>query len=506
MGNKVISVEKAVSLIKDDSFVAIQGTGGGVGEPTFILKNIGEKFKKTKSPRNLVICHASGLGDGKEIGTEYIAFKGLIKRNIAGHVGMTPGICKLIEDNDIEAYNFPQGVLSQMYRAVASRKPGVITKVGLETFIDPRIEGGKMNQKTEEDLVKIISLNNEEWLFFPRFKIDCALVRGTTADTKGNITFDEEGALLEAISIAQAAKNSGGIVIAQVKYLTKDGTLHPKNVRIPGIYVDYLVIDKNQKQTCLDFYDPALAGNTKVPFERIDPLPSGPKKIIAARALKEISKGAVVNVGVGIPSGIASVAIEKNRINDFTFTIEQGAIGGMPAGGVIFGVSYNPEAIIEEDTQFDFYDGGGLDVAFLGMAEADSEGNVNVSKLKNRFVGCGGFVNISQSSKKVVFCGTFTAKGLKCGINDKLKIVNEGKIKKFVNKVEQITFSGNYSKKLEQEVLFITERAVFKLTKEGVKLIEIAPGIDINSDILKNMEFRPIIDKNLKIMDKDIFK
>lgn len=506
MKNKIITLQEAVKLIKDHDFLAIQGTGGGVGEPTAILKALGAYYQEHHSPRNLTLCHASGLGDGKEIGTQYLAHKGLIKRNIAGHVGMTPGICQLINDNEIEAYNFPQGILSQMYREVASKKPGVITKVGLGTFVDPRIEGGKMNDKTQKDLVKVITLNHEEWLFFPRFNINCSLVRGTTADTRGNITFEEEGALLEAVSIAQAAKNCGGIVIAQVKYLTEYGTLKPKDIKIPGIYVDYIVIDLDQRQTCLDFYDPALAGQTKVPFERIEKIPSGPKRIIALRALQEIKMDSIVNIGVGVPSGIASVAVEKGRISDFTFTIEQGAIGGMPAGGVIFGVVYNPDVIIQEDAQFDFYDGGGLDVAFLGMGEVDEKGNINVSKLKNRYVGCGGFINISQNAKKVIFCGIFTAKGLKCEVNNKLNILSEGMIKKFVKNVMQITFSGEYAQKIGQEVLFITERAVFKLTDRGLKLIEIAPGIDLEKDILQSMEFTPIVDNDLKMMNKDCFK
>ncbi|MBA7551168.1 Caffeate CoA-transferase [subsurface metagenome] len=324
---------------------------------------------------------------------------------------MAPKMAKMILDNEMEAYNFPQGVISHMFGAVAGKKPGIITKVGLYTYIDPRLEGGKMNSITKEDLVKIIEIDNQEWLFFPRFHIDVALVRGTTADTKGNITSEEEGAFLEGISIAQAAKNCGGIVIAQVKYLTKEGTLSAQSVKIPGIYVDFIVVDANQKQTCLDFYNPSFSGQVKIPLERIQPIPLDIKKVIAERAYREIFNGAIVNLGVGIPSGIAAVAIEQGRIDDYTLTIEQGSIGGMPAGGVIFGVSYNPTAIIEEDAQFNFYDGGGLDLGFLGMAEADQEGNVNSSKVGNMLSGCGGFINISQNAKKSGFLRYLHCKG-----------------------------------------------------------------------------------------------
>ncbi len=507
MSDKIISAEKAVRLIKDEDFVAIQGSGGGVGEPTLILNRLGAKFRKEGSPRSLTLCHATGLGDKNEIGTDYLALKGLVKRDIAGHLGMAPKMAKMILDNEIEAYNFPQGVISHMYAAVAGKKPGVITKVGLCTYVDPRLEGGKMNSITKEDLVKIIQIDNQEWLFFPLFHIDVALVRGTTADTKGNITFEEEGAFLEGISIAQAAKNCGGIVIAQVKYLAKEGTLSAQSVKIPGIYVDFIVVDANQKQTCLDFYNPAFSGQVKIPLDRIQPIPLDIKKVIAKRAYGEIFNGAIVNLGVGIPSGIAAVAIEEGGVDDFTLTIEQGSIGGIPAGGVIFGVSYNPTAIIEEDAQFSFYDGGGLDLGFLGMAEADREGNVNSSKVGNMLSGCGGFINISQNTKKVVFCGTFTAKGLECRVAEgQLKILSEGAKKKFVKHVKQVTFSGKYSQSNNQQVLYITERAVFSLEQNGVKLIEIAPGIDLEKDIISQMDFHPIIPGDIKLMDHEIFK
>ena len=364
-----------------------------------------------------------------------------------------------------------------------------------------------MNQVTSEDLVKVLEIDGREWLYFPCFHVDVSLVRGTTADLKGNITCEEEGFFMEGISAAQAAKNCGGIVIAQVKYLAKEGSLDPQQVKIPGIYVDYIVVDKNQMQTCLDVYNPSYCGRVKIPLEQIKPMPLGPKKVIVRRAAKELFKGAIVNLGFGIPDGVAAVAAEEGILDDFTLTVEHGPIGGRPAGGVIFGVSYNPEAIIGQEAQFNFYDGGGLDLGFLGMGEVDHAGNVNTSKLGNRLTGCGGFINISQNAKKVVFCGTFTARGLECRVEGgKMTILSEGKITKFVDQVQQITFNGSYSLSTNQKILYVTERAVFELTGEGVTLREIAPGVDLEKDVLSRMSFRPVIASDLKQMDEQLFR
>ncbi|MDY0094204.1 MAG: CoA-transferase [Candidatus Vecturithrix sp.] len=507
MKRKVITAEEAVQLIQDGDWLAIQGSGGGVGEPGLLVKTLGERFQREGCPRNLTLCHSTGIGNQKGSGIDYLALPGLVKRDIAGHLGMAPKMGQMILHNELEAYNFPQGVLARMYSAVAAKKPGVITKVGLHTYIDPRLDGGKMNDITTEELVKILEIEGEEWLFFPRFHFDAAFVKGTTADTKGNITSEQEGAFLENLSIAQAAKNSGGIVIAQVKYLAQAGTLNPQHVKIPGIYVDYIVVDEQQTQTCLDVYNPAYCGHVKVPQEHFKPLLLDEKKVIARRAAQEIKEGAVVNLGFGIPSNIVPVAVEEGRIDEFTLTVEQGAIGGMPVGGVIFGVANNPEAIIPMDAQFHFYDGGGLDVAFLGMAQIDAEGNVNSSKVGNNMLaGCGGFIDITQNAKKVVFCGTFTAKGLRCDVGSGgLTITQEGSVHKFVEQVNQITFSGQYARELRQPVLYVTERAVFELTETGVKLLEIAPGIDLERDVLALMEFRPIVPDRLTVMDTRIF-
>ncbi|MDR3588662.1 MAG: CoA-transferase [Negativicutes bacterium] len=507
MRDKVISAEQAACLVKSGDVLAMLGSGGGVIEPTCLIRTLGERFAKEGLPRDLTIFHASGLGDKQEIGTDYLAQEGLVKRDIAGHWGMAPKMARLAQAEKVEAYNFPQGVMSQLYVAIAAGKPGVITKTGLGTFVDPRLEGGKMNKSATEDIVRVLEIDGEEWLFFPRFKIDVCFIRGTTADLDGNITMEQEAAILEGISIAQATKNSGGIVIAQVKYLAQRKTLKAQDVRIPGIYVDHIVVDPDQKQTCLEEYNPALCGAVSLPLERIPPLPLDERKVIARRAAKELFGGAVVNLGVGMPSGVAAVAAEDGSIGEITFTVEQGLIGGMPAGGVVFGVAYNPVAIIDESMQFNFYDGGGLDVAFLGMAQVDGVGNVNTSKTGALLTGCGGFINISQNAKKVVFCGTFTVKGLEVEVGGgRLKIVREGQITKFRRQVDQITYSGEYAAKVGQKVLYVTDRAVFELSPAGLVLTEIAPGIDLEKDVLAYMAVRPVISPALRLMDEDIFR
>jgi propionate CoA-transferase len=504
---KTISAAQAACKIPSHAFVAIQGSGGGVGEPTTLIRALRERYLAHGEPRELTLCHATGLGDQREIGTDLLALPGLVKRDIAGHLGMAPKMAQMIVENQIESYNFPQGVLSQMYSAVAAHKPGVFTKVGLHTYIDPRLEGGKMNAVTSEELVRLFHIDGAEWLFFPSFHIDVALIRGTTADAKGNITFEEEPVLLEAISIAQAAKACGGIVIAQVKYLAQEGTLDAKEVRVPGIIVDHIVVDPQQPQTVLTSYEPAFSGAVRVPMERLAPLALDERKVVARRAACELYPGAVVNLGFGMPDGVASVAAEEGLIDQLTFTVEQGIVGGRPAGGIIFGVAYNPEAIIEEDAQFNFYDGGGIDITFLGMAQVDAQGNVNVSKLGDRLTGCGGFINLSQNAKRVVFCGTLTARGLRCTVEDgQLHIVQEGAIHKFVERVDQITFSGQYARENAQPVLYVTERAVFELAPEGLVVREIAPGLDLERDVIAHMGFRPLVFEDLRTMDEGIFR
>lgn len=505
--SKLCPAADAIARIPDGATVAIQGAGGGAGEPTALIRALRERFDATQRPAGLTLLHATGLGDKQSIGTDLLAVPGLVACDIAGHLAMAPKMGAMIQRNEIACYNFPQGVISHLFRATAGRTPGVLTKVGLHTFVDPRVEGGRMNARTTEQRVQVVEFAGEEWLYFPRPKIDVAFVRGTTADAKGNIAAEEEPAIYEGISIAQAARASGGIVIAQVKRLVATGALNPREVVIPGVSVDFVVVDAEQRQTSAGFFDPSLCGAERVPPAALPRLALDERKVIARRAARELRPGAAINVGVGMPDGIAPVVAEEGTLDDYTFTIEQGLVGGMPAGGVIFGVSHNPEARLHQSHQFDFYDGGGLDLAFLGLAQADEEGSVNVSKVGPLLAGCGGFINISQNAKRVVFCGTLTAKGVEFEVGGgTLRIVREGAVRKFVRRVQQVTFSGPYARRRGQPVLFVTERAVFSLEPEGLVLREIAPGVELERDVLGQMDFRPLVAPDLRSMDPALFR
>jgi len=505
---KVISAEQAAGLIKNGATIAI-ATMGLTGRPEEIAQAVEKRFLETGTPRDLCLVQGSACGDWKERGTTRWGHEGLIKKWIGALIGSSAGLSKLLMENKMEAYCLPQGVIVNLWREIAAGRPGLITKVGLDTFVDPRVEGGRMNSITVEDIVKVVEFDGEEWLFYRSFPVDVALIRGTTADTNGNISVEKDSVILEALQLAQATKKTGGIVIAQVEYLAEAGSIHPKKVRVPGILVDYVVVATKQEacwQTEGLYYNPAFAGDIKVPIDMLPEIPFDERKIIVRRAAMELKQGAVVNLGFGMPTAIASIAAEENVYDMITLTTEAGGIGGVPANPPNFGSSYNPEAIIEHNAMFDFYDGGGLDLAFLGLAQADAYGNVNVSKF-GKPNGCGGFINISQNSKKVVYTGTFTAGGLKVKIEDaKLKIENEGRNIKFLKNVEQITFSGKYAQKVKQPVLYITERCVFELGEKGLTLIEIAPGIDPERDIFPYMEFRPEISPDLKEMPGEIFR
>ncbi|MFL0165873.1 acyl CoA:acetate/3-ketoacid CoA transferase [Candidatus Clostridium helianthi] len=508
MKSKVISIEQSVDLIKNGATVAV---GGFVGcaHPEQITLEIEKQYLKRHVPNNLTLVFAAGQGDGKDRGLNHLGYEGLVHRIIGGHWALTPKLQKLALENKVEAYNLPQGVISHLYRDIAAGKPGTITHVGLKTFIDPRIEGGKLNEITKEDIVKVVNIEEKEYLLYKAFPIDVVLLRATYADEDGNATMEKEALTLDATAMAQAAKNSGGIVILQVEKVVAKGSLDPRKVKIPGIYVDAIVVasTENQMQTFSESFNPAYCGDTKVPVDSIEPLPLNERKVIARRCAKELVPNAVTNLGIGIPEGIAIVANEEGIADQMTLTVEPGGVGGVPAGGLSFGASTNPVCILDQSSQFDFYDGGGLDVAFLGLAQCDKSGNINVSKFGPKIAGCGGFINITQNAKKLIYCGTFTAGGLKVKIGEgKLIIENEGKAKKFVDAVEQITFSGEYASSIGQTVLYVTERAVFKLTKEGLLLEEIAPGINLEKDILDNMDFKPIISPELKLMDENMFK
>jgi len=495
--------EEAVSLVESGSTIA---TGGFVGcaHPELLSSKLEEQFLKTGKPENLTLVYAAGQGDGKGRGLNHFGHEGLLKRVVGGHWNLAPAMGKLAIENKIEAYNFPQGVISHLFREIASGSPGKITHIGLETFVDPRSDGGKLNPRTKEELVELVNLNGREWILYKSFPIHFAFLRGSFSDSFGNISFEKEVITAEALSIAQAVKNSGGKVIVQVEGTVPDYSRDPKSIGIPGILVDTVVVVKNKDihaQTFGEHFNSTYARQGDIKELSLPPVKAGPRRIIAERALREVPENSIVNLGIGLPEEIARMAAEKSKLSNMTLTVESGPIGGVPANGLSFGASSYPQAIIDQPYMFDFYDGGGLDIAFLGMAECDRFGNVNVSKFNGRVAGVGGFMNITQTASKVVFTGTFTAGGLEVVIKDgELRIQKEGKFNKFLNDVEHITFSGNYAKSKGQQVMYITERAVFELVEDGLILTETAPGIDIEKDICSHMSFRPVISKDLKKM------
>jgi len=507
MKNKIVSAADAVAIVRDGDTLACSGFVGS-GTPDALIGALEQRFLATGAPKELTLVFAAAPGDGKAAGLNHLAHPGLVQRAVGGHWALVPKLARMAVEGDIEAYNLPLGTLTQLFRDIAGHRAGTLTKVGMRTFVDPRQAGGKINARTREDLVKLLVIDGEDWLFYKAFPVAVAFVRGTTADLGGNITMEREALTLDNLALAMAAKNSNGFVIAQVERVCAHGALNPRQVQIPGVMVDCVVVATadQHRQTYGTAYNPAFSGELKVPLDGLGQMALDERKIIARRCAFELPMGGVVNLGIGMPEGVATVANEENVLNYVTLTAEPGVIGGVPQSGLDFGAAVNTEAIIHQNQQFDFYDGGGLDMACLGMAQVDAEGNVNVSRFGRRLAGAGGFINISQSARRVIFAGTFTAGGLEVAMESgALRIVKEGRARKFVGAVEQITFNGAYAAESGQPVLYVTERCVFRRGRDGVELIEVAPGIDIDRDIRAQMEFTPIV-RNPGLMDPRIFR
>nr|WP_306327117.1 CoA-transferase [Bradyrhizobium japonicum] len=503
---KIISASDAAKLIRRGDSVMISGSGGGHCIPESIIVAIEKRFLEEGQPRDLCLIHVVGLGDRVAQGVDRFRHEGMLKRSVTSALIDSPSLIPLARDNKIESYTLPQGVLSQLTREMAGRRPGLITKVGLHTFVDPRQRGGRQSETARDDLVQLMIIDGEEWLRYKPLPLNVVLLRGTTADEDGNVTMEDEALFGEMISTAQACRQQGGTVIVQVKRLARRGTLPPKSVKIPGILVDHIVVDPDQRQTYATDYNPAYAGELRIPLEHLKKLPFSERKIVARRAAMEILPGAVCNLGAGISTGISAVASEEGILDDIVLTNEQGFIGGAPLTGPDSGTAQNYDAVIDAPYQFDFYDGGGLDIAFLSFAEVDPAGNVNISRFGDKIVGVGGFINISQNARKVVFSGTFTAGGLEVRFEDgKLRIVREGRHRKFIKSVEQICYNAAFAVKEGRTALFVTERAVFQASGDGLQLIEIAPGIDVERDVVAHMDFQPAIAENVAIMDERLF-
>ena len=506
----VQTAEKAVACIEDGDTI---GVGGfvAVGIPEHVLAALGERYTETGAPGELTVYHPAAEGDRQGNGLSHLVQDGMLDRVIGSHWGFVPDLMEKIVAGDVEAYNLPFGAMDHLLRDTAAGKPGTITNVGLRTFVDPRQDGAKANDATTEDIVEVVTLDGEEYLFYHAQPLDVALIRGTTADENGNVTMEREALTSNMLATAQAAHNSGGTVIAQVERVTESGSLSSRDVDIPGVVVDRVVEApaSHHKQTYGEEYSGAFSGEVRVPSDDGDD--DGPplteRTVIARRAAMELVPDAVVNLGVGVPETIPAVASEGNISDEITQTVEAGPIGGSPSGGISFGTAVNHEALVTSPEQFDFYDGGGLDIGYLGMAQVDSCGNINVSRFGAQLPGCGGFINITQNAEKVVFCGTLTTDNLDVDIGDgTLDIVSEGEGTKFVDEVEQITFSGEYAVETDQPVVYVTERAVFELTSDGLVLTEVAPGVDADADVVDQMAFDPIVADDVADMNPALFR
>ena len=503
--------DEAMAQIRDGQTVAtVAMTLVSASESN--LKALERRFLETGHPRDLTLIHSCGQSD-RERGIQHLAHEGMVRRIVGAHWGLQPRWMELIASNKVEAYCLPQGQMAQLYREAASGLPGKVSQVGLGTFIDPRVEGGKMNERTRacEDLVEVVELDGREFLFYRALPIDWLLIRGTAADGQGNLTTTDEAMKLEVLPAVLACKRWGGKVVAQVRERVETGTLDPKDVTVPGVFIDSVVVcpdpETDHRMTSSFYFDPSFCGQARVPEEAIEPAPMNERKLIARRGVCELYPGAVVNLGTGIPNDmVGRVAAEEGLSDDVMITVESGIYGGVQLGGVDFGIGQNLTAMVAHHEQFDYYDGAGVDVTFMGLGELDGQGNVNSTKMGDRGAGAGGFIDITQNAKKVVFLGTFTAKGGRYRFEDgRLVIEREGEVRKMVPQVGQLSFNGPAARRAGQEVLVVTERAVFRLVPEGVELVEVAPGIDLQTQVLDLMGFTPIVSPNLKVMDPALF-
>ncbi|OUO95007.1 CoA-transferase [Cloacibacillus sp. An23] len=511
--SKVISSSAAISLIRDNSVIGIGGFGG-FSAPDELLREMAKSYLTHGTPKGLhAVCGVSP-GDLTEDGwgLSIIKAPGLLSSIYASHVGMPPAIGRAVSSNEIAGYTVPLGVYGHLLRAMAGKTPGVITRIGLHTFCDPRLEGCRVNELAKNsgrEVVSLINIDGTEYLHYKPFRIDVCIIRGSYADEYGNVSLEEEALYSEQAAMAAAVHNNGGTVIVQVKGIFKRGVLDPRHVAIPGALVDYVVLAKPENHPqCYDGspFRPELIGDVRARLDLLKPMALTPRKICGRRAASEIKGGSYINLGIGMPDSVADIANEEGISHQVTFSIETGVCGGLPVRGVGFGAAFNPEAILSITDTLDMYDGGVLDAAILGLGEADEEGNVNVSKFGTRCTGPGGFIDITQSTKKICFIGTFTAGKLEYKTGDgRLVIEKDAEKTKFRKKVQQVTFSARYAREMGQEVLYITERAVFRLGADGVELVERAPGVDVERDILARMDFAPKISPKLKLMDERIF-
>jgi propionate CoA-transferase len=503
---KIITASDAARLVKSASSVLVSGSGGGHAVPERILEELETRFLSEGTPRDLTLIHVVGIGDRQRKGAGHLGHEGLVRRSITSALVDSPPLEQLALADKIESYTLPQGVLSQLMREIAGARPGLITKTGLHTFVDPRHGGARQSPSAREDLVELMTIDGEEWLRFKPLRFDIAFLRGTTADEDGNITMEQEAIPGEMLSMAQATRRCGGTVVVQVKRLAERRALKPRDVKIPGILVDYVVVDPEQRQTYASEYNPSYSGELRVPLEASAPLPFSHRKVIARRAAMELVPGSICNLGAGISTGIASVATEEKIVDRMVLTNEQGFIGGAPLTGRDSGAAQNYSAVVDQPYQFDFYDGGGLDIAFLSFVEVDPAGNVNISRFANKIVGIGGFINISQNARKVVFSGTFTAGGLEvdCG-GGELRIKQEGRHSKFVKTIEQVCYNARFAEEQGRSAIFVTERAVLHAVDGTLEVTEIAPGVDLETDVLRHMAYRPRVSPHLKRMDRRLF-